>query len=217
MMMTRAVAIGAAAVALVTAVSACQNSSAGGATPTSSHTSAPTSPTTDPSSGTDPSPTTTPPQTSPAAEASAQAVALVPIYLKTIDDLFLDPTLSLNRLHNVTVSPEFLIEASGIAKFRGRDYRQIGKVRLVKTSVIRVSLVNRPRASPSPHWPTVWVTTCVDVSGVQAYDANGTSVLQPGRPDFVIQRLTVTNPQFPDRTGWRVSHAPNEQAASCDG
>jgi hypothetical protein len=216
MVMTRAVAVGAAAVVLVAPVSACQNGSAGGATPTSSHTSAPTSPTTDPSSSTDP-PTTAPPQTSPAAVASAQAVALVPTYLKTLDDLAVDPTLSLNRLHDVTVSPEFTIQVAGIAKFRAKGYRQVGQVELVKTTVSQVSLENRPTASPSPQWPTVGVTACVDVSRVEAHDANGKSVVQPGRPDFLIERLTVTNRRYPDPTGWRVSHAPNKQAASCDG
>jgi hypothetical protein len=215
MVMTRAVAMGAAAVVLVAAVSACQSSSTGGASPTSSQTSAPTSPTADPSSSTDP--TTTPPQTSPAAEASAQAVALVPTYLKTLDDLAVDPTLSLNRLHDVTVSPEFTIQVAGIAKFRAKGYRQVGQVELVKTTVSQVSLENRPTASPSPRWPTVGVTACVDVSRVEAHDANGKSVVQPGRPDFLIERLTVTNRRYPDPTGWRVSRAPNKQAASCDG
>lgn len=209
MAMAPTVVAGGVAVALVAALSACQGSTPT-AGPSSSATSGPTSPIPDPTS---PSPSAT----SPSDRASAKAVALVPTYLKTLDDLAVDPTLSLNRLHDVTVSPEFTIQVAGIAKFRAKGYRQVGQVELVKTTVSRVSLENRPTSSPSPQWPTVWVTACVDVSGVQAHDANGKSVVQPGRPDFLIERLTVTNRRYPDATGWRVSQAPNKQAASCDG
>jgi hypothetical protein len=210
MAMTPAVGLGALALALVAALSACQGSSTPTGDPSTSATSEPTSPSPDPTS---PSPTST----SPTDEASAEAVALVPTYLKMLDDLAVDPTLPLSRLHNVTVSPEFTIQVAGIAKFRAKGYRQVGHVQLVKTSVRRVSLANRPTASPSPQWPTVRVTACVDVSAVKANNKAGESVIPKNRPKYLIEQLTITNRQYPDQTGWRVSHAPNTQAASCNG
>jgi hypothetical protein len=210
MAMTPAVGLGALALALVAALSGCQGNSTPTGDPSTSATSKPTSPSPDPTS---PSPTST----SPSDEASALAVALVPTYLKTLDDLAADPGLPLNRLHNVTVSPEFTIQVAAIARFRAKGYRQVGQVQLVNTSVRRVSMANRPTASPSPQWPTVRVTACVDVSGVKAHDKAGESVIPKNRPKYLIEQLTITNPQYPDQTGWRVSHAPNTQATSCNG
>jgi hypothetical protein len=208
--MTPAVGLSVLALALVAALSACQGSSTPTADPSTSATSGPTSPSPD---STSPSSSST----SPTDEASAQAVAVVPTYLKTLDDLAVDPTLPLRRLHDVAVSPEFTVQVAAIARFRAKGYRQVGQVHLVNTSVRRVNLANRPTASPSPQWPTVWVTACVDVSGVQAQNKAGESVIAVNRPKYLIEQLTITNRQYPDQTGWRVSHAPNTQAASCNG
>ena len=208
MAMTPAVGLSALALALVAALSACQGSSTPTADPSTSATSEPTSTSPDPTS---PSPTST----SPTDEASARAIALVPNYLKTIDDLYSDQTLPLNRLYDVAVTPEVTREASAIGRFRARGYRLTGRSKLVKTTVRTVSLTDHPSASPSPRVPIVSVTACVDVSGVQAFDKTGKSVVPKNRPKYLIERLTITNREYPDQTGWRVSHAPNKQAASC--
>ena len=80
-----------------------------------------------------------------------------------------------------------------------------------------VDLSTDPAASPSSTLPTVVVTACVDVSQVQATDASGNSVIPADRPSYLVARLTVVNPDYPDASGWRVSVAPNRQAQSCDG
>jgi hypothetical protein len=210
MAMTRTVVLGGLVVALVAAMSACNGGSSPTAGPSSSATSGPTSPSPDPTS---PSPSAT----SPSDRASAQAVALVPTYLKTLDDLYSDRTLPLNRLYDVAVTPEVTIEASAIGRFRARGYRLTGQSELVKTTVRTVSLTIHTSASLAPRVPTVAVTACVDVSGVQARDATGKSVVPANRSKYLIERLTITNRSYPDQAGWRVSHAPNKQAASCDG
>jgi hypothetical protein len=212
MAMTPRVVVGGLAIALAAALSACQGGSADTADPSPPATSLPSSASPDPTS-----PTPSPTSVSPTDDASAQAVALVPTYLKTIDDLFLQPTLSLNLLHDVAVTPELTIEASGIAKFRGRGYRQTGRTKLVKATVGRVDLTIRQAASRTAKVPKVLVRACVDVSGVQAIDKAGKSVVPANRPKYLLERLTITNVDYPDPSGWRVSHAPNTQAASCDG
>jgi hypothetical protein len=146
MAITPMVVAGGVAVALVAALSACQGSSTPTAGPSSSATSGPTSPIPDPTS---PSPTAT----SPSNRASAQAVALVPTYLETLDDLFSEPTLSLNRLHEVAVASEFKVEVATLLSFRRKGYRQSGSSVLVTTTVGAIGLATRqplPRRSCRP-------------------------------------------------------------------
>ncbi|RFU20691.1 hypothetical protein D0Z06_15115 [Geodermatophilus marinus] len=160
-----------------------------------------------------PSPTTS----SPAEEAQAAAVELVPEYLRTIDDLYLDPSLPLDGIYQVAVAPEATAQATAIGKFRSQGYRQTGRSQLVTASAASVDLSNTPAASPSPVFPTIVVTACVDVSQVDAVDATGQSIVPPDRPRYLVQQLTVVNPDYPDTSSWRVSEAPNRQAESCDG
>ena len=143
-----------------------------------------------------PSPSPTTP--SPAEEAQELAVALVPDYLETIDDLYLDPSLPLDGIHQVAVAPEATAQATAIGKFRSQGYRQTGRSQLVTASAVSVDLSNRPAASPSPVFPTVVVTACVDVSEVGAVDATGQSIVPPDRPRYLIQQLTAVNPHYPD-------------------
>jgi hypothetical protein len=142
---------------------------------------------------------------------------LVPTYLGTIDDLYLDPSRPLDDLYEVAVTPEAAAEATAIGTFRSRGYRQAGRSRLVTATADSVDLTTDPAASPSPTLPTVVVTACVDVSHVQATDASGNSIISADRPGYLVARLTVVNPHYPDASSWRVSEAPNRQAQSCDG
>lgn len=153
----------------------------------------------------------------PVQDAQSQAVALVPTYLGTIDDLYLDPSRPLDDLYEVAVTPEATAEATAIGTFRSQGYRQAGRSRLVTATADSVDLTTDPAASPSPALPTVVVTACVDVSHVQATDASGRSVIPSDRPSYLVARLKVVNPRYPDASSWRVSEAPNRQAQSCDG
>ncbi|WP_233517709.1 hypothetical protein [Geodermatophilus marinus] len=197
---------GAAAVLLALTTLGCSSSSDPGSS------SASTSGTSS-SQTSSPSPTTS----SPAEEAQAAAVELVPEYLRTIDDLYLDPSLPLDGIYQVAVAPEATAQATAIGKFRSQGYRQTGRSQLVTASAASVDLSNTPAASPSPVFPTIVVTACVDVSQVDAVDATGQSIVPPDRPRYLVQQLTVVNPDYPDTSSWRVSEAPNRQAESCDG
>jgi hypothetical protein len=170
-----------------------------------------------------PAPSSTPSSTSatrsadPSEAAEDQAIALIPTYLQVIDDLYLDPSRSLDDVYTVAVAPEATSEAGAIATFRAQGYQQVGRSQLVTTSVSSVDLTSDPTASPSPVLPTVVVKACVDVSQVQATDATGTSVVSADRPAYLVAQLTVINIGYPDAASWRVSAAPNTQAQSCDG
>ena len=115
------------------------------------------------------------------------------------------------------MAPEATAQATAIGKFRSQGYRQTGRSQLVTASAVSVDLSNDPAASPSPVFPTVVVNACIDVGQVDAVDASGTSVVPSGRPRYLVQQLTVVNPDYPDTSSWRVSGAPNRQAQSCDG
>ena len=198
MRVTRAAAT--AAVAAVLTVSGCSSSGNGSST-------APTSTASGSSSSGAPS------TAEPSTDAEAQAVAFVPTYVRTIDDLYLDQARPLDDLYEVAVAPE----ATAIGTFRSQGYRQVGRSQLVTATAESVDLATDPAASPSPTPPTVVVTACVDVSQVQATDASGNSVIPADRPRYLVARLTVVNPNYPDASSWRVSEAPNRQAQSCDG
>ncbi|RBY91416.1 hypothetical protein DQ241_06025 [Blastococcus sp. TF02A-30] len=171
-----------------------------------------------PTSKTAPSQTPSPsvPTPGPVEEAQALAIALVPDYLRTIDDLYLDPSLPLDGIYEVAVAPEATAQATAIGKFRSQGYRQTGRSQLVTASAASTDLSNSPAASPAPVLPTVVVTACVDVGEVDAIDASGTSIVPPGRPRYLIQQLTAVNTNYPETSSWRISDAPNRQAQSCD-
>lgn len=203
MRVTRAAAT--AAVAAVLTVSGCSSSGDGSSAAQTSTTSGPSS-------------SAAPSTTDPSSDAEAQAVAFVPTYLGTIDDLYLDPSRPLDDLYEVAVAPEATAQATAIGTFRSQGFRQIGRSQLVTATADSVDLTTDPAASPSSSTlPTVVVTACVDVSQVQATDASGTSVIPADRPTYLVARLTVVNPNYPDASSWRVSEAPNRQAQSCDG
>ncbi|WP_299960148.1 hypothetical protein [uncultured Modestobacter sp.] len=174
---------------------------------------------TEPSALTSSSPSSNTPTVAPdpGQDARSEALALVPSYLRAIDDLYLDPSRALDELYEVTVAPEAAAQATAIAQFRSQGSRQTGRAQLVTAAAGEVDLTSEPGATPSPVLPTVVVTACVDVSQVQAVDSAGTSIVAPSRPDYLIEQLTIVNINYPDPASWRVSEAPNTQAQTCDG
>jgi hypothetical protein len=171
-----------------------------------------------PSPAASPSPSLSAPITTAdlAEDAQSQAVALIPTYLRTIDDLHLDPSRPLDDIYEVAVDSEATTEATAIGTFRTQQYRQVGRMQLVTASADEFDLDSDPVATPSPALPTVVITACVDVSQVQAVDASGDPVVPASRPRYLVSRLTVINPRYPDASTWRVSEADNRQAQSCD-
>src|SRR5205823_2537344 len=133
---TRAVAA-AAVVVLGLTVSGCSSSGDTSSTAPTSATSR------------SPSSSASPTTANPSQDAQSQAVALVPAYLQTIDDLYLDPSRPLDDLYAVTVTPEATAEATVIGRFRSQGYRQVGRSELVTASADSVDLTTGPAVSPS--------------------------------------------------------------------
>ncbi|CCH88562.1 conserved protein of unknown function [Modestobacter italicus] len=142
---------------------------------------------------------------------------MIPTYLETIDDLYLDPSRPLDDVYQVAVAPDAVVEATAIGKFHAQRYQQTGRVQLVSASVDSIDLTSDSAAMPSPAGPTVIVTACVDVSQVDAIDTTGRSIVPADRPQYLVEQLTVVNPRYPDQSSWRVSMASNAQAQSCGG
>jgi hypothetical protein len=153
----------------------------------------------------------------PTEEAASQAVALVPAYVAKVDDLYLDSSRPLDEVYEVAVSGEATAEASAIGAFRSQGYVRTGRSELVTATATGIDLTVDPNASAPIDLPRVIVTACVDVGGVQAIDARGTSVVPADRPRYLVADLTIVNIDYPDPSSWRVSAAPNRQAQACDG
>ena len=160
-------------------------------------------------------PTATPPTLIDLAKA--EALAMVPVYLKTIDELYNDPKVPLNNLYTVSAQPDVLVELKAIGLSRSYGNRQSGTVKLVRATVTGVDLTNMPKATPNPTFPTVRVLACIDVSGVRGTGPTGKSLVPANRPRYQIEQLTVINLSYPRATGWRVNNSPNKQANACDG
>jgi hypothetical protein len=206
------------AVALVT-VSGCSSSgskSAGSSSPSTSSSSPSSS-----ASSSDPSSTTSssvsPSPASPSDVAARQATVFVPTYLAELDKLYNDPTININDIYQVAVAPESTVEAQALGIFRGASDRGGGASRLVMTSNVTAHLSGVGGTSSTANYPAVELTACVDVTGVTAIDATGKSLVPAGRPKYLVERLTIVNIKYPDTASWRVSDAPNSQAATCAG
>src|SRR3954469_15370685 len=98
---TRAAAA-AAAVVLGLTVSACSSSGDASSTAATSATSS------------SPSWSAAPTTANPSQDAQSQAVAFVPTYLGTIDDLYLDPSRALDDIYQIAVAPDAVAGAPGM-------------------------------------------------------------------------------------------------------
>ncbi|SDG21546.1 hypothetical protein SAMN05660324_1997 [Klenkia brasiliensis] len=150
----------------------------------------------------------------PEQQAAAEAVALVQVYWQTVDQLYTDPSLSIDGLYDVAVDPEATSEAATLQAFRTSGYTQTGQSRVVSTTTGAVDLDSTGEAGDLP---TVRVTACIDVTQVGATDTNGASVVAPDQAPYLVADMTIVNIAYPDPAAWRVSSAPNTQAQACPG
>jgi hypothetical protein len=152
--------------------------------------------------------------TSPSDEARAVALSFVTDYFATLDRVGSDPSVSLNTLHNVAVSPQFDVLATAYGKNRSLGHKQSGLTKVATSKATSVNLTNTPKAHP-PVYPTVHIAACIDVSQVVVRDAKGAKVITADRPNYFVEDLTVVNLSYPDRDGWRVSKLTNRGTSAC--
>ena len=133
-----------------------------------------------------------------------------------LDKLAASQTLSLNMLDSVAKGDNVTQEKTTLAEYRSNGWTEKGTTILAATKVASVNLTNKPASTP-PVFPTVKVTTCIDVTDVKEVDKTGKTVTLPSRPNFFVETLTVVNVHYPSSAGWRVSAAPNKGVSSCAG
>jgi hypothetical protein len=159
-----------------------------------------------------PSPTVTAP--TELQRAGQDAAVRVPIYERLLSELAIHRNLPVNKLYGVSTQPDVNQEISSINSLRERQERQIGLVRVVGTRVDHVDLTNRPHGRHA-RLPTIRVTACLNVSGVQGLDANGRSVVPKTRKPYLLAHLTLTNARYPQPSKWLVSRVSDEETRTC--
>lgn len=150
-------------------------------------------------------PSITPPPASPSPEAeAAQAVEqAVTNYYAGTDNLLSDPLLPIDQATDVATGPE-LDEMRQLVQQRRIDgRRQTGQAVVASLEVKALNL-----APPA----TAKAQVCLDVADVDVLDADGASVVLPGRQSRSVIDLDLVEQ---DATGWVVERTASE-GVPCD-
>jgi hypothetical protein len=160
--------------------------------------------------------TTTSSPATPQDLAKAQAVALARKYYVTSDTLSMQAGGSLLPLNDVAMGTLLTALNRSYFKYRAQGAIQKGRAVVVSAKAVSFNPTYLPNMKPR-QLPTVKVTTCVDVRGVQARDPSGKSLIAPNRKPFHLGSLEVSNFKYPDAAGWRVASETNQGVNSCAG
>ena len=195
----------AAAIIAVIAVSGCDGSPA--PSPTSTSPSSPSE---------SPSPTTTRSPASESEEAAADAEAVVRDYYAVVDELRSDPASDLVGLDAVASSIALSSLQRMVERERGDGWHQTGRTKIVTIDLQGVELNNTDADGAVA--PLVLLDVCIDVSGVDVLDANGSSVAAAGHPTTGWERQTVINHDRENDPvgGWRVSTSETLGRQPCE-
>jgi hypothetical protein len=146
--------------------------------------------------------------------AVTAAATQVHRYERLLSELAVHKDESLNRLDSVSTEPDLAEEIRSLNRFREAHDRQSGIARITDTRVIGVSLTSHPNRHPRTY-PTVRVTTCVDVKGVHGYGPSGGSIVAKNRKSYLFTHLTLVNRTYPRASGWLVSKVSDREQNSC--
>jgi hypothetical protein len=195
----------AAAIIAVIAVSGC------GGSPAPSPTSTPPS-----SPSESPTPDSTPSPASESEEAATNAEAIVRDYYAVVDELRSDPESDLVGLDAVASSIALSARQRQIERERGDGWHQTGQTKIVTIDLQGVELNNTDADGAVA--PLVLFDVCIDVSGVDVLDANGSSVAAAGHPVTGWERQTVINYDWENDPvgGWRVSTGETLERQPCE-
>jgi hypothetical protein len=161
-----------------------------------------------------PTPSHTPAPPTKSELAGAAASAQVVKYERLLDALSIHPRMSLDRLYTVSTEPDVTEEISSLNQFREARDRQVGTSQVEGTRVDHVSLTDH-RAGRHPAYPTVHITTCVDVRRVRGFGPNGKSIVPKGRKAYLFTHLTLVNTKYPDTSNWLVSKVTDKETSAC--
>jgi hypothetical protein len=152
---------------------------------------------------------TTPPSLEPAPQtpadiAAAEAQERYREFIRVKDQVAQASYASPELYETVAINPEraqLIIEAR---QFAGA--RVTGETKIASLVVESVQLPTDPA-----EYPSVRLLACLDVTNVQAVDANGTSLVSPDRLDRIQSRVLLQKfkpgdfSEAPERSGWFVA------------
>lgn len=148
-------------------------------------------------------PTLEPAPQTPADIAAAEAQERYRTFIRVKDEVAQAGYATPERYETVAINPEraqLIIEA--------RDFAGAQVTGDTAIASLIVESVQLP--ADAAEYPEVRLLACLDVSEVQAVDANGTSLVSPDRLDRIASRVLLQKfapgdfAQDPDRSGWFV-------------
>ena len=146
--------------------------------------------------------------TSPEYRARREIITLVEKYYAIDEAIAANPSVPLKRYYEVAQGDYAGSLLQGAQARRAKGYRVIGQVE-VGTPEIRDLRLSSSKGSV----PAATVRVCLDVSGVNVVDKKGKSIVEPGRPDAYIERLSLKKRKY----GWRVTDGADTETRKCDG
>ena len=195
---TFAVTLALAAVSIV----ACSESGASLSEPSSSATPSVSVSTTSPATPASPG------QVSPEDQARGEIVTLVRKYYAVDEAIASNPKVPLKRYYKVADVSYAQSLLQSAQEQRAKGYRVIGSVK-VGTPEIHDLQLSRSKGRV----PTAIAKLCLDVSRINVVDKKGKSVVDAGRPNAYIERLSFQKKRY----GWRVTDGANTGTSKCDG
>ncbi|GAB4590060.1 hypothetical protein [Nocardia sp. IFM 10818] len=149
--------------------------------------------------------------TDPTTDAREQTLAAVQRYFQTLSRLDADPTMPLPAADQVAAGDTLTIVQADVTKRRAEGVTITGEIRVVDSKVTEV------RLTPAP--ATTVAKVCLDTTSRAAHLPDGTPA-GGGGSARAGTTLTLTNPTWPDASGWRVvgdTYKQQRQAEVCDG
>ena len=144
-----------------------------------------------------------PAQPSPEEQAAEAVSQAVEEYYRLTDTLFSDPQVPIERVTDVAGGAELDEVRTLVQQERAAGRRQVGVVTVASLEITDVSLAVPTTASAQ---------VCLDVSGVDVVNADGTSVVVEDRPPQTLVGLDLAEQEI---TGWVVRETTSE-GLPCD-
>jgi hypothetical protein len=128
---------------------------------------------------------------------AAQALKAAEAYFQAENELSQNPNGDLAVINTVASGQAVTAFTADIQDLKSRGIHIVGAATILTTRVTDLS-VTGPNAS-------VAADMCFDVSKTAGVDAQGRTVTAPARLDHQLGRYTMTNTNWPDASGWRVT------------
>lgn len=145
----------------------------------------------------DPFPATTPDPDDPAEQARQQASAAIEAYNDVVNDLAREPGSDQSVIATVAAGRGAELLTGDVEGYLESGVRSTGDALIADMTITNVNVTGDVAE--------VEAEVCFDLTSARAVDAAGKDVTSPDRPDRVLNTYTVTNPEWPDETAWRVS------------